>query len=110
MDHNLLPYFILRQGKTVVNDTTKIHCADPTYDDHCILFPQSDLRIPLKINDIFSYFNSRKPLPSELYGKDKVFITPDSVEWNPNCPSFEQNENDITDHEGYITKKNRRLS
>ena len=84
MNHNLLPPFILRQGGIIVNDTAKIHCSDPSIDDHCILFPNSELRIPLKLNGIFSYFNSRKPLPSELHGKDKLFITPDSTEWNPN--------------------------
>ena len=88
MNHNLLPPFILRQGGIVVNDTPKIHCTDPTSDDLCMLFPQSELRIPLKLNGIFSYFNTRKPLPSELCTKDKIFITPDSVEWNPNCQSF----------------------
>ena len=110
MNHNLLPPFILRQGGIIVNDTAKIHCSDPSPDDHCILFSESELRIPLKLNGIFSYFNSRKPLPSELHGKDKIFITPDSTEWNPNCPSFEINEKAITDHEGFITDMNKRAN
>ena len=91
-------------------DTAKIHCTDPKSDDHCFIFPQSGLRIPLKLNGIFSYFKSRKPLASKLHEKDKIFITPDSVEWNPNCPSFEHDEDAITDHKGYSTTKNRRLS
>ena len=103
MIHNLLPPFILRQAGLTVNDTAKIHCKDPSPDDHCITFPDSELRIPLKLNGIFSYFNSRKPMPSELYGKDKLFITPDSTEWNPNCLSFAANEDSMTDHEGLIT-------
>ena len=81
MNHNLLLPFILRQGGIVVNDIAKIHCTDPTSDDHYIMFPQTDLRIPLKLNGIFSYFKSRKLLPCELYANNKIFITPDSVEW-----------------------------
>ena len=81
MNHNLPPPFILRQGGIIVNDTAKIHYySEPSTDDHCIIFPQSEFRIALKLNRIFSYFNSRKPLPSELYGKDKRLITPDSAE------------------------------
>ena len=76
----------------------------------CLIFSDSVLQIPLKLNGIFSYFNSRKPLPSELYVKDKLFITPDSAEWNPNCPSFESNENAMADHEGLITDLNRRAN
>ena len=110
MNHNLLPPFILRQGGIIVNDTAKIHCSDPSTDDHCILFPHSDLRIPLKLNGIFSYFNSRKPLPSEVHEKDNMFINPDVAEWNPNCQYFEINEDAMTDHEGYITDMDRRAN
>ena len=37
MDHNLVPPFIMRAGGVKVNDTAKIHCDDPSIDDHCIL-------------------------------------------------------------------------
>ena len=53
MNHNLLPPFILRQRGITVNDTAKIHCSDPSTDDHCIIFPENELRIPLKLNGIF---------------------------------------------------------
>ena len=49
-------------------------------DDHNISFKDTDLGISLQTNGIFPYFNTHKRLPSELYGKAKVFITPDESE------------------------------
>ena len=102
MQHNLIPPFIMREGGVQVNDIPKMHCTDPDIDDHCISFKDTELRIPLQLKGIFSYFNTRKPLPSELYDKDKVFITPDASEWNPHCMSYAQNELAMTNHEGEI--------
>ena len=103
MSHNLIPPFIMREGGVIVNDIPKVHCESPSIEDHCISFKDIDLRIPLQLNGVFSYFNSRKPLPNELYDKDKVFITPDASEWNPHCPSYSHNESVMTNYEGEIT-------
>ena len=103
MKHNLIPPFIMREGGVIVNDIPKMHCSDPTINDHCISFKDANLRIPLQLNGIFSYFQTRKPLASELYGKDKIFITPDSSEWNPHCESYSHNESIMTNYEGDIT-------
>ena len=100
MRYTLIPPFIMREGGLIVNDIPKMHCEYPTIEDHCILFKDIDLRIPLQLNGIFSYFNSRMPLPSELYDKDTVFITPDASEWNPHCPSYSHNESIMTNYEG----------
>ena len=56
MTHNLLPPFILREAGIKCNDIPKIHCVDPSNQDHCISFPDSSLRIPLMLCGIFSYF------------------------------------------------------
>ena len=66
LENNLIPPFIMREGGVIVNDKAKIHCDDPTTDDHCIKFNNSDLSIPLKLNGTFSFFHSRKPTDSEL--------------------------------------------
>ena len=93
----------MREGGVIVNDIPKVHCESPNIEDHCISLKDIDLRIPLQLNGVFSYFNSRKPLPNELYDKDKVFITPDASEWNPHCPSYSHNESVMTNYEGEIT-------
>ena len=45
MEHNLVPPFIMREGNVIVNDKAKIHCDDPTTDDHCLKFKTSHLSI-----------------------------------------------------------------
>ena len=110
MDTNLIPSFIMRQGGVIVNDVPKIQCQDPSIDDHCISFSTCDLRIPLQLMGVFSYFHSRKPLPQELFDKDKIFLTPDSNNWNPHCLSFEQNERTMLNYEGELNEPHRRAN
>ena len=98
----------MRAGGATVNDTAKIHCPDPTVNDHCILFPNADLKIPLQLTGTFSYFHTRLPLIQELHDCDKVFITPDASDWNPNCTSFELNERTMTNFDGELQDPIRR--
>ena len=95
MAHNLIPPFIMIYGGVIFSDAPKIHCVDPTIEDHCIRFKNSDLKIPMQLSGTFSYFHSRLPTLYELYSCDKLFITPDSSDWHPHCLSFEQNERAI---------------
>ena len=85
---NLIPPFVMRAAGVTLNDTQKIHSKDPTIDDHCITFEDSDLRIPLQLSGVFSYFHTRKPTLSELHECPKLFLTPDANDWNPHCQSF----------------------
>ena len=110
MQHNLLPPFIMRAGGVTVNDTAKIHCNDPSINDHCVSFPGSNLRIPLHLKGTFSYFHTRLPTVEELHGCDKCFITPDSSDWNPSCTSFENNERAMLTYDGELTSSHRRTS
>ena len=98
----------MRHGGVTVNDKAKIHCVDPSEEDHCIMFPECELKILLQLFDIFSYFHSRLPTVTELHEYDKVFITPDSNDWNPNCLSFEQNERSMLDYDGEMSHPERR--
>ncbi len=108
MDHNLIPPFIMRAGGVTVNDVPKIHCTDPTVDDHCIVFGDKDFRIPLQLIGTFSYFHSRLPTVQELHDCDKYFITPDARDWNPHCTSFEMNERAMLNYEGEMVDHSRR--
>ena len=90
--NNLIPPFVMRAAGVTLNETTKIHSKDPTIDDHCITFEDSDLRIPLQLSGVFSYFHTRKQTLSELHECPKLFLTPDANDWNPHCQSFETNE------------------
>ena len=61
MSNNLIPPFIMRENGIIVNESAKIHCENPTREDHTIIFKGYDLRIPLQLHGIFSYFVTRKP-------------------------------------------------
>ena len=54
MKHNLIPPFILREAGLQVSDVPKIHCDEPTIDDHSMYDDKTKLRIPLKLDGIFS--------------------------------------------------------
>ena len=60
MDHNLIPPFIMREGGVIVNDIPKMHCTDPTIDDHCISFKDIDLEYPsnlMEYSHMFTHVN-----------------------------------------------------
>ena len=108
MSHNLLPPFILREAGIVVNDVPKIHCIDPSVEDHSIYFADEELRIPLQLNGIFSYFHTRIPTNDEVMYCDKLFLTPDSTTWDPYATHFQLNEESMLDYEGNMQPRSKR--
>ena len=91
MEDNLIPPFIMHESGDTVNDTPKIHCTNPTSNDHSIIFSDSELKIPLHINGKFSFFHISMPTDDELQSCEKIFITPDRHNYNPCCTSYELN-------------------
>ena len=77
----------------------KIHRQqfDPE-SQHGITFAASDedatLFIPLQMNNVISYFPSRKPTPDELESCNYMVATSDEP-WDPNSPSFETAEDEM---------------
>ena len=67
LKHNIIAPFIMRTAGVSIDDKPKIHCDDPSVDNHCIKFNDSDLRIPLKLHGIFSNFTSRNTTLQELH-------------------------------------------
>ena len=110
MHNNLIPRFIMRARGVTVNDVPKIHCDDPTVDGHSTLFPKANLRIPLQLIGTFSYFHTQMPTATELYDCDKLFIIPDTSDWNPYCLSFERYERAMLNYEGELVCADRRLN
>lgn len=99
MAHNLLPPFLLREAGIIVNDTPKIQMPDPTEDDHAIIVPDSDLRIPLSLWGIFSYFPTCEPTVDDLENPTDVYVlTP--AKWNPHSDAYAFNEASMLDWEG----------
>ena len=108
MEHSLIPPFIMRSGGLIVSYVPKIHCEYPTIEDNCIWFKNLDLKIPMQLSGAFSYLQSRLPTVDELYSFEKLFITPDSSDWHPNCMYFEQNERAMLNLEGEVVDETSR--
>ena len=102
MNHCLIPPFIMREGGLLVNDKPKIHTPTPSLHHHSIRAPDSDLHIHLKLVGIFSYFTIRKPTMNELYSCDKIFMTPDSSNWDPHSFEYSDREEEMLDFSGNL--------
>ena len=109
--NNLIPPFIMHENGIMVNECAKIHCDDPTRDDHAIIFKGYDLCIPLKLHGIFSYFDTKKPDIESIVGVDKPSIytteiyTLTPTKWNPHTDAYALNEERFVDWEGNIKEK-----
>ena len=113
MTHNLIPPFILRKAGITVNEAAKIHCENPTSQDHAIIVKEPKVVIPLQLNGTFSFFHTRKPIQSELDSDNIIFFTPDSYSWNPYNNDYAESEEMMTDWNGDINNnriKRRRLT
>ena len=107
LDHHLIPPFIMRESGVTVNDIPKIHIKEPSNEDHSIIIEDFDLHIPLQLDGIFSYFETRSPTDDEISHCDKILITPDSSSWDPYSEHYAQNEESFIDWEGNITTQSK---
>ena len=92
MEHNLVPPFILREAGLVVNDVPKIHTkrSELSVDTHCVVASKEnneiDLRIPMQLDGIFSYFATRKLTQEEIETCEYIEtlqLCPDNDDWDP---------------------------
>jgi hypothetical protein len=95
MDNNLIPPFVMREAGLIVNDVPKIHLREPTVDDHAILFDDCDLKIPLALWGIFSYFPTRAPTTAQLEACDDVYLLTPNGNWNPHSDAYSRNEENM---------------
>ena len=101
--NNLIPPFIMREAGLVVNDTPKIHCQEATVEDHTVYCKEHDLRIPLMLDGIFSYFPTRALTVDEMEHPEElpyIFLSPDTPRWDPYDARFNEHESSLTDHRG----------
>jgi hypothetical protein len=108
MVNNLIPPFIMREAGIVVNDRPKIHSDDPGVDDHSIFFPESEFRITLTLNGVFSGFPTFKPDIDTLRECENIYmLTP--TRWDPHDQAYRHNEDSMMDWQGeMIERKYRR--
>jgi hypothetical protein len=109
MEHNLVPPFLLREAGLNVNDIPKIHVKSPDVQHHSIYFENADLRIPLALWGVFSYFPSRFPTIKELQSdKNEVLLLTPNGPWDPHSDVYARNEENMTDWLGNISEPEQR--
>ena len=83
IEHNLLPPFILREARIKCNYITNIYVKYPDVDDHALSFAVINIRIPLQLWGVFSYFHTRVPTSDNIIQCDQVLLPPGSTKWDP---------------------------
>ena len=82
---------------------------DPDKTDHSIHFKDTNLRIPLTLNGIFSYVRTTKPSAQIIEKYEEVFLLTPS-KWDPRNSEFSHNEQHILDWKGELVEaKHRRM-
>ena len=103
MQNNLISPFIIRDVGTQVKETPKIQCAEPDESDHDITF-DANLRVPLYLHGIFSYFTTSKPTVDQIESIEDVYLlTPES--FNPHDVAYSLNEESMLDWKGNMVDK-----
>ena len=88
-----------------MNDTPRIHCQDVTKDSHTIMSEDGDLRMPLQLHGVFSYFPSFKPDDDHYHSgssNEHYLLTPTGNDSNPNTGDYKEAENYYIDENGEI--------
>ena len=108
--HNIIPPFFVREAGLVVEDLPKVQSLNPTKHHHSMHFSDENLRIPLRLHGIFSYFPSKKPLVSVLndYCNKMLFLATGNV--NQHIKIYSENQRAVLNHErNTIEKEDREL-
>ena len=107
--HNLISPFILREAGLPVNEMPRIHSKpdELTSKTHCIVARAElngvDLRVPLKLDGIFSYFTTRKLTEEEVEACEYIptlELSPDAKDWDPYHTIFADQEESMINFRG----------
>ncbi|KAL7439594.1 hypothetical protein ACHAXM_007602 [Skeletonema potamos] len=108
MECHLIPPFILREAGLLVNDTPKIQSMKPDEDTHVIYDSESEMRIHLGLNGIFSYFKCRSIAEDEMRNWQQYKVvesTPMGQKWDPYNPVYREEEEAMVDGRGEVLQK-----
>jgi hypothetical protein len=86
--HNLINPFQCRLNEVKINECPRVLTNMPDDTAHSILFEKEQVKIPLRLNGIVSYFHSRRPTIWEYDECVHLHLTPEEPEWDPLDPTF----------------------
>ena len=113
MTNILLSTMQMRDNGLKVNDEPKYTVLTPTEDHHAITVPDLEVygepfRIPLSLNGVVSYAPVRVPTAAEYENSDlgnRIELTCESIEWDPNSEHFGRQENAMIDAHGRLRER-----
>ena len=108
-ENNLIPSFLMREAGIVVKDVPKIHVNNPQIEDHSLYFKDKDLRIPMSLDGILSYFPTAKPTVQDLEECENILYLTPETSWDPHTDVYARNEENMVDHEGKMIEKQHRM-
>jgi hypothetical protein len=84
LSHNLVNPFQCRLNKVQINECPQVLTNRPDDMAHSIIFHKEQVKIPLRLHGIVSYFPSGQPTMQEYEGCIHLHLTPEDPEWR--CP------------------------
>jgi len=91
LDYTLLCPNQLRSNGIIVDDVPKHLSPDPSMATHSVYAPNENVRIPLDLKGVISYFVTRAPTPQEVETCKWIALTSDT-DWDPHSDIFKINE------------------
>jgi len=109
LDYTLLCPNQLRSNGIIVDDVPKHLSPDPSMATHSVYAPNENVRIPLDLKGVISYFVTRAPTPQEVETCKWIALTSDT-DWDPHSDIFKINESSHNNDENMAnTFKDRML-
>jgi hypothetical protein len=105
LPHNLINPFQCRLNEVRINECARVLTNRPDDSSHSIEFTKEQVKIPLRLNGIVSYFASRRPTLEEYHTCVRLQLTPDEPEWNPLDPTFGTREERMIGDDGNILRR-----
>jgi hypothetical protein len=103
--NNLINPFQCRLNEVHIDECARVLTHRPTDIAHSIFFREEQVKIPLRLNGIVSYFHSRRPSLEEYHSCVHLQLTPEEPEWNPLDPTFGTREDCMIGDDGNILRR-----
>jgi hypothetical protein len=105
LENDLLNPFQCRLNGVGIKKCPRILDSTVNDDSHSMLFPNNDLKIPLRLNGTVSYFSSRQPTKEEFDRCPHIELTAPEPEWNPHNEAYSRGEACMTGDDGNILRR-----
>lgn len=114
MKYHLMHPFLMCLAGILVDECPKFLAKRVSINNHSVFFPDKNIRIPLFLRGIISYFPCRRATSDELNDNSMLVLdltpivldlTPIASEWNPHDAKYSDLEASMIDYKGEIREQ-----